>query len=150
MNKNSKIIQVGIFILIGILSLCYLTINLGELPLLTEKGTKIIARFNSVNGLRKGADVEISGVRIGRVGDIWLDTRDDTAMVELYIDKGIEITEDSIAAIKTSGIIGEKYISIRNGASMVILEEDSIIIDTQSPINLEDLISKYVFGEIEN
>ncbi len=148
MKDRYKILQVGIFMFLALLCLGYLTINLGKVPFLAEDGAKIFARFNSVNGLKNGADIEISGVKIGRVGDIWLDTTDDTAMVELYIDKGIDISEDSMASIKTTGIIGEKYINIRNGASLIFLENDSIITDTQSPMNLEDLISKYLFGDI--
>ncbi len=149
MKNTYTVLHVGIFMLLAIMCIAYLTINLGKIPFFKDNQQIIFARFNSVNGLKSGADIEISGVKIGNVGDIWLDTLDDTAMVELFINKDINISEDSIVSIKTSGIIGEKYINIRNGASLIYLEEESIIIDTQSPINLEDLISKYIFGDIK-
>ena len=96
-----------------------------------------------------GADVEMSGVKIGQIEKIDLDQEKQAATVRLKIKTGIELTDDVIASVKTAGLIGDKYISILAGGSDEILENGGYIIETESAVDLEDLISKYVFGQTE-
>ncbi len=149
MKKSSAEMVVGIFVLIGILCVGYLTIRLGKMELIGGNYSHLLARFNSVSGLKAGAQVEISGVQVGQVDDINLDVKQMVAVVDLKIRKNIQLTDDAIASVKTAGLIGDKYIKISPGGSDEILKPGGTIEETESAIDLEELISKYVFGGIK-
>ena len=106
------------------------------------------ASFTSVSGLRAGAEVEIAGVRVGRVKAIRLDGKTNRAVVELLLNKDVELTDDVIASVKTSGLIGDKYVSLEPGGSGAPLGNGGEITDTESAVDIESLISKYVFGKV--
>ncbi len=139
---------VGIFVLIGLLCVGYLTIKLGRMELFGSNGYSITAQFSSVSGLRNGANVEISGVQVGRVTKISLDSSSYLAQVTMQIDNGISLSDDTMASIKTSGLIGDRFVELTPGGSTDTLAEGSIITDTEPPVDLIALISKYVFGSI--
>ncbi len=143
--KNTVI---GIFVVIGLVCVAYLTIKLGRMEVLGDSGYTVTARFSSVAGLRVGASVEIAGVSIGRVSAIRLDTKDYTAHVDLHINEGVPLSDDVMASVKTSGLIGDKYIAITPGGSDTPLEPGSLIIDTEPALDLEALIGKVVFGGV--
>lgn len=144
----SKNIVVGVFVLIGLVCVAYLSIKLGRMEVLGDSGYTITARFSSVAGLRVGANVEIAGVAVGRVSAIRLDTDDYTAQVDLHINEGIPLSEDIMASVKTSGLIGDKYIAITPGGSETMLQPGSLITDTEPALDLEALIGKVVFGGV--
>lgn len=148
MNKSAIEIAVGVFVVIGMLSISYLTVKLGDLSLFTDNHYSLTAKFDSVSGLNKGAQVEMAGVKIGEVRSISLDLKDQIAVVILRINKEIQLTDDVIASVKTAGLIGDKYISISPGGSDEILREGDTITETEPAIDLEALISKYVFGDV--
>jgi len=138
---------VGIFMVIGMLGVAYLAINLGGIDLFGRDYTRIYAQFDSVSGLKEGARVEIAGVLVGKVERISLD-EDDMAKVELAIFPEVKLQTDVIASIKTQGIIGDKFIKISPGGDDEYLKDGDQITETESAIDLEDLISKYVFGDV--
>jgi phospholipid/cholesterol/gamma-HCH transport system substrate-binding protein len=148
MKRGKVETGVGVFMVIGLVCVGYLTIQLGQMQLMGDNHYPLIAKFQSVAGLKAGAEVVISGVPIGQVGDIRLDPERLVAVVEMKIRKGIELTDDSIASVKTAGLIGDKYIRISPGGSPIVLEPGDQIIETESAVDLEDLISKYVFGDV--
>lgn len=148
MQKYTKETSVGIFVLICLLCVGYLTIKLGKMEVLNNNGYTVFARFSSITGLRSGAEVEIAGVPVGKVGKITLDQDEGLALVELQIEKDIELSDDVIASVKTSGLIGDKYIKLSPGGSLDTLENGSEITDTESAVDIEELISKYVFGGV--
>jgi len=148
MKKASIEIWVGIFVFIGIICLGYLTIRLGKMELLGDNYYLLYARFQSVSGLKPGADVEMAGVRIGQISSISLDQERDVALVGLKIKNDVVLTDDIIASVKTSGLIGDKYINILPGGSDVVLKAGDLITETESAIDIENLISKYVFGGV--
>lgn len=148
MKKYSMETIVGIFVFIGLICVGYLTIKLGKMEVIGSNNYVLYARFNSVSGLRVDSSVEIAGVQIGRVNKINLDSERDMALVELKIQKGIQISDDSIASIKTSGLIGDKFIKITPGGSDDMLKSGGTITDTESAIDMEELISKYIFGKV--
>jgi phospholipid/cholesterol/gamma-HCH transport system substrate-binding protein len=138
-------ITVGAFILLGIFALSFLAIQVSGLSISgVKKDTyKITAHFNNVSGLTSRARVTIAGVNVGYVTRIQLDPISVRAVVDLAIDKKVDyITSDSIAAIKTAGVLGEQYISIEVGGAEEILSEGGVIHDTQSAMVLEDLVGK--------
>ena len=148
MKKYSLETYVGIFVFIGLVCVTYLTVKLGKMEVLGSDHYMLKARFTSIAGLRPGSFVEMAGVRIGKVDQITLDQEDQVAVVELKIQKDIIIGDDAIASIKTSGLIGDKYINIDPGGSGEVLGPGDTIIETESAVDLEELISKYVFGSV--
>jgi phospholipid/cholesterol/gamma-HCH transport system substrate-binding protein len=139
-------IAVGIFVVLGVLALAYLSINLGRVTFLTGGGYRVVAEFPSVGGLRPGASVEIAGVEVGKVETIAL--AEYQARVVLRLNTDVKLQEDAIASIKTKGLIGEKFIRISPGASEKIIPPGGRLREVEAPLDLEELISKYVFGKV--
>ena len=146
MKRFDLELSVGVFVLIGIVCLGYLSIRLGKMEVLGNQGYNVHAFFANSGGLKTGASIVIAGVDVGRVKTITLE--DYQARVVLNLPDDVEIQEDAIASIKTKGLIGEKYIEITPGASEAIISPGGRIRETQPAVNLEDLISKFVFGKI--
>tara|TARA_B100001250_G_C19637164_1_gene716549 strand:+ start:365 stop:817 length:453 start_codon:yes stop_codon:yes gene_type:complete len=144
-DKQHTEILVGIFLLIGIVVITFLAFRLGDFGLLNSQQYKIKAEFTSASGLKKGAHVEIAGVPVGKVIDIIFDPETYLAEVHIALKNNIQIPDDSIASIRTSGIIGEKFLKISPGGSESIIEPNMVILETEPSINLEELISKYIF-----
>ena len=147
-KKYSSEVMVGIFVLIGLLCVTYLTVRLGKMDFFTNTGYTIVAKFSTTTGLKNGAEVEIAGVSIGKVTKIELDEAFYSS-VSLRINSDIKLAADTGAAIKTSGLIGDKYISLTPGGSEKDLMPGAIITNTQAPVDIESLISKYVFGSVK-
>lgn len=145
MASRSTETIVGAFVLLGLASLAYLAINLGNLSLGAERYV-VYAQFESASGLKPGASVEVAGVEVGRVDDISLAV--DRARVTLSLDKSIKLQEDAIASIRTKGIIGDKYVQISLGGSDRIIPPGGLIRETESPIQLEELIRRFVLGKV--
>lgn len=148
MKKYPLEFSVGIFMLIGLICLGYLTVKLGKMELFGTDGYTINARFTSIAGLKTGASVEIAGVPVGKVTGIKLN-EDYYALVSLRINPDVRLSDDSIASIKTSGLIGDKYVNLSMGGSDVVLKEGGEIVETESAVDIEALISKYVFGSVD-
>ncbi len=146
MKKSSVEIAVGVFVLVGILCVGYLTIRLGKLELMGGRHYTLSARFQSVSGLKAGAQVEMAGVRVGQVDSVGLDPAEQIAVVRLEIENGVTLTDDVIASIKTSGLIGDKFVNLSPGGSDDILKPGDTITETESALDLEELVSKNVFG----
>jgi phospholipid/cholesterol/gamma-HCH transport system substrate-binding protein len=147
MERGKLEFVVGVFVLVGILCMGYLAIKLGKLELVGGDYYELKADFSSTSGLKKGASVEIAGVEVGRVKDITLN--EDQAQVVLAIQDGIPIYNDAIASIKTRGIIGEKFMGLSPGGSGDVLSNGGTIVDTESGIDLEQVISQFIHGNVE-
>ena len=148
--KNTSIeAAVGIFMLIGIVCVGYLSIHLGKMEWGGDRFYPVFARFQSVSGLIAGAHIELAGVHIGRVDSIVLDPKRQVAVVELKIQKGVMLSDDVIASVKTSGLIGDKYLQLAPGSSDTVLKPGGVITETESAVDIEALISKYVFGGVK-
>lgn len=139
---------VGIFVLLGLLCTAWLTIKLGRMEIITGEGYELSARFNSISGLRVGADVEMAGVPVGKVAAIRLDTARSQAVVILRLNKEVRLSDDTIASVKTSGLIGDKYINLATGGSEKNLEAGGEIHETESALDIESIIGKYAFGGV--
>lgn len=149
MKKYSAETIVGIFVVIGLLCVAYMTVKLGKVSLFGDDYYSLYGRFNSVSGLRVGNTIEIDGIEVGRVEKMSIDQQKQMAVVEFKIRKGIKIYDDATASIRTAGLIGDKFVKIDPGGAGEILKAGGMIIDTTSPLDLEDLVSKYAFGEIK-
>ena len=136
---------VGLFMLIGLVCISYLAIKMGDIDLFRANNYLIEARFTSVSGLKEGAFVEAAGVQVGQVKSITYLPEDALARVVLRIEDNITIPDDATASIRTAGIIGDKFVKITPGGSPDYLESGMVITETEPSINLEELISKYIF-----
>ncbi|MGA1795371.1 MAG: outer membrane lipid asymmetry maintenance protein MlaD [bacterium] len=150
MKKYQAETVVGIFMVIGLLCVGYLTVKLGNISLLGDDTYSIQARFRSVSGLRKGSPVEMLGIEIGHVESLTVDQDTQAAIAELSINKGIMIYRDAIASIKTSGLIGDKYVTIDAGGADEVMQPGETIIETESAIDIEEIIRKYAFGSVKD
>ena len=146
MKKFNLEIVVGLFMVVGFLCFAWLSVKLGDVELLGGNTYSVSASFGSISGLKKGALVEISGVRVGKVEAIQLNPETYEAEVVLGIDRAVSLQEDSIASIRTAGIIGDRYIDISPGGADELIEDGGRIFETESAINLEQLVSKYIFA----
>jgi len=149
MKKYRMETIVGIFVIIGLLAVAYMTVKLGKVDLFGKNYYSLYAQFTSVSGLRVGSPVEILGIEVGRVEEMTIDSEKQIAVVELKIRKDIPVYNDAIASVKTSGLIGDKFIQIDPGGSGDILKPGGMITETTSPLDIEELIGKYVFGEVK-
>ena len=147
MKRSTIEVSVGIFVLIGIICVGYLTIQLGKVEWFGNDQYIINARFQSVSGLKPGAQVEIAGIKVGVVDNIKLDQERQVAVVGMKIQKDIALTDDVIASIKTSGMIGDKFIKLSPGGSDIPLKPGEMITTTESALDLEELISKFIFNK---
>jgi phospholipid/cholesterol/gamma-HCH transport system substrate-binding protein len=141
---------VGIFVIFGLICIGYMTVKLGHVSLFGDDSYSLKARFTSVTGLRPGSPVYIWGIEVGKVEKITMDQKEQKAVVEVKIKKGIVVYDDAIASIKTEGLIGDKYLNIDPGGSGDPLGNGGIITDTQPAVEVADLISKYVFGDVKS
>lgn len=146
MDKGKLEVVVGAFVLVGVLCLGYLSVKLGKLELVGGDLYEIGALFNTASGLKPGAAVEIAGVEVGRIKSIGL--KEDRALVMLAIHNGTKLYSDTIASIKTRGIIGEKYLALSPGGGGDPLKAGETIRDTESGLDLEELVSQYVHGKV--
>ena len=133
MERTRVNITVGLFVLLGVLALGYLSVKLGRVSFLGGGGYVVFAEFPSVGGLKPGSTVEIAGVEVGRVESIGLKNYE--ALVTLRIDSGVKLQEDSIASIKTKGLIGERYLRISPGGSDKIIEPGGRIREVEAPVD---------------
>jgi len=149
MKKYSMETTVGIFLVIGLLCVAYMTVKLGHLTFLGDNSYSVFARFTSVTGLRVGSLVYISGIEVGRVENLTMDQKNQAAIVEMRIKRGVNIYDDAIASIKTEGLIGDMYVTVDPGGAGTLLKPGDTITETQPAVNISDLIAKYVFGDVK-
>ena len=137
---------VGLFVIAGLAAIVYLALNLGEMPFLSQTSTYTIeAEFENVSGVKAGAPVQVAGVNVGQVSKLELN-EERLAQLTLRLDKELRIPLDSIVSVKSQGIIGDKYIQISLGGDTEFFEEGELILDTESSVDIESLISKFAFG----
>jgi len=144
MRRFNMETAVGLFLLAGILCLAYLSIRLGKLELNGGDTVQVTARFSSVTGLKAGTDVEIAGIPVGKVDSISI--RDFQAVVRMRIQRGIGLPDDTIASVKTRGLIGDVYISLSPGASDRMIPPGGKIRETEAAVDLEGLIGQFIHG----
>jgi phospholipid/cholesterol/gamma-HCH transport system substrate-binding protein len=144
-------VLVGLFVLGGLAALAFLAISMGGGRISLPEGNRLtlFARFTNANGLKAGSTVAIAGVPVGVVKKITLKPDDMSAIVTLGVDAGLKLDDDTVAAIHSAGLLGEKFIALKPGASGTELKPGALIVDTQSTVDLEDLIAKFAFGSAD-
>jgi phospholipid/cholesterol/gamma-HCH transport system substrate-binding protein len=148
MKTFDREVAVGMALLIGIALLAYLSLNLGQLGFGQTQWYTVQAEFPNAGGLQSGALVELAGVEIGRVATVTL-TDAYQARVTLHLLPTISLQEDSRAAIKSKGLIGERYVEISPGRGATRLPSGGTIRDTEAPVDIQEVITKFIFGNVE-
>ena len=146
-GKVERIPVEGVFVFVGLLCLAYLSIKLGKLEMIGGDVYEVEAQFNSASGLKPGSTIEIAGVEVGRVRGITL--IEDRAKVKLAVNNTVKLYTDTFASIKTRGIIGEKFLALSPGGGGALLKPGDTIRDTESGLDLEELVSQYVHGNVK-
>jgi phospholipid/cholesterol/gamma-HCH transport system substrate-binding protein len=140
-SRTTQLI-VGIFAILGIVALAVLSLSLGKISLFPPPGYTLYASFDNISGLKVGDQVQMAGVQVGKVIDIGITAN--RAKIAMQINDGVKVDEGAIAAIKTSGIIGDKYVSIQLGPGDHDLANGGTIQETQSAFVLEDAIAQLI------
>ncbi len=146
MKKLSTEFIVGLFLIVGIAAVTYLSVVVSGVSGFGTEGYRLMAKFEDSSGLKKGAVIEIAGVKVGQVESISLDLETQESMVWLELNQNIEVQDDAVASIRTAGIIGDKFIKISTGAGELLSDGDEII-ETEPAISIEELVSKYIFDK---
>ncbi len=143
MKKPGLELVVGLLLLVVMAALTYISIRLGEVSF-GQWGYTIYADFPDAGGLQRGAVIELAGVEIGRVESV--DLADYQARVALKIQREIKLQDDAVVAIKSKGLIGERYIEITPGRAETMISPGSHLRQTESPVDIQDLIGGFIFG----
>ena len=149
MKKYSMETVVGVFVVVGLICVGYMTVKLGKISLFGEETYPLKARFASVSGLRVGSSVEIYGIQVGSVTSLGIDSERQMGVVGMKLNKETKVYDDAAAAIKSAGLIGDKYVKIDPGGAGVVLKPQGVITQTSAPTDIEDLIGKYAFGDVK-
>ncbi len=148
MTRKELDLWVGIFVVIGIGALLFLSLKVANLASFSGGDTyQIKAKFDNIGGLKVRAPVKSAGVVVGRVSDIRFDNETFEAVVTLSIDSHYQFPRDSSAKILTSGLLGEQYIGLSAGGDSVNLKSGDALKITQSAVVLENLISQFVYSK---
>ena len=147
--KNRTIeFLVGCFVLVGLVAVLYLAIQVGSARFFGSDSYTLKARFSSASGVNPGSRIEIAGVRVGTVKDVNLNDNF-FAIVSLELPTTIQLDDDTIASVKTAGLIGDRFIDLSPGGSGFPLEAGDLIVDTESALDIESLISRFALGGID-
>ena len=149
MKKYSIETAVGVFVVVGLICVGYMTVKLGKVSLFGEDAYPLTARFASVSGLRVGSAVEVYGIEVGSVMHFGIDAEKQMGVVGMKINRGVKVYDDAVATIKSAGLIGDKYVNIDPGGAGVVLKPGGVITQTSAATDIEDLIGKYAFGDVK-
>ncbi len=150
MNKTILDLWVGLFVIVGIAALLFLTLKVGSMNTVNNSDSyEVVARFENIGGLKTRAPVKSAGVVVGRVVDVRFDNEMYEAAVTLRLDKRYAFPKDTSAAIMTSGLLGEQYIGLEAGGDSVKLKDKDRIMITQDAVVLENLIGQFLYGNAQ-
>lgn len=148
MNARTLELGVGMFVVIGLLAIGYLAVTIGGARFWKAENYSLSARFTNVGGLLPGSEVRIAGVRVGSVRAVRLDPSGHAALVVLDLPLDLSLDDDTIASIRSNGLLGDKFVSLSPGGSGIPLQAGDVIYDTESSVDWENLISRFAFGGI--
>ena len=148
MNSRTIEVWVGVFVAVGMAALFMLAMQVSNLSNIGgTQGYELTATFENIGGLKVRSPVTVSGVRVGRVDAINYDFDSFEAVVSLKIDDDYRgFPEDTSASIFTAGLLGEQYVALEPGGSMVNLEDGGRIQLTQSALVMEQIIGQFLFS----
>ena len=125
----------------------FLIIGMQSIDNNQKDGYELSLLFGSSAGLKKGDDVKISGINVGKITNLNLDPSDYNAKIHIKLNNDIKIPEDSQARITSSSLLGGNFLDIIPGSSETFLKPDDIIFDTTDAVSFTDLLGKVVFSK---
>jgi phospholipid/cholesterol/gamma-HCH transport system substrate-binding protein len=146
MNKNNNYFEIIVGTFVLFCAIFFFATSFKSAKIGTSAGYEIIAKFDNIDGIAGGSDVKISGVKIGTITDQFLDEKDFRATLKILINNSVKIPADSSAKISSEGLLGSKYLSITPGGDEEFLSAGDEIQFTQSSVNFEDLLGKFIFS----
>jgi phospholipid/cholesterol/gamma-HCH transport system substrate-binding protein len=150
MNRTVLDLWVGVFVIAGMAALLFLALKVGSMNVVkTANSYELVAKFDNIGGLKVRAPVKSAGVVVGRVTDVQFDGENFEAIVTLRIDNRYAFPKDTLAAIMTSGLLGEQYIGLDAGGDTQTLKDKDKIFLTQSAVVLENLIGQFLYGKAQ-
>lgn len=149
MNSRKLETIVGAFVLLGLLAVATLALKIGAGSFVGGDTMVVHARFANAAGVNPGSQVVISGVTVGRVDAVRLNPTDFSAVVDMRLRKDLKLSTDSMVSVKTSGLIGDKFLAIRPGAEDALIGPGDTFTETESTVDIESLISRFAFGSVQ-
>ena len=134
---------VGLFVLAGLGAIAYLSLSVGGVSYTGRKGLLVYADFDEIGGLKERSPVVISGVKVGEVASIGL-ADDYRAKVTFNLDPSLKLPIDTTASIVTSGVLGDRYVSLQPGGDDILLKPGDEITFVESAVILERLLGKLI------
>lgn len=150
MNYNRIELVVGVFVLAGLAAVGYFALKIGAGTMWGGDTYLVQARFSNIAGVNEGSRVAISGITIGRVDRVHLNLEDFSAVVDLRLQKDVQLPIDSIVSVRTSGLVGDKFLAVQPGAELENVEPGGVLTETESTVDLESLVSRMAFGSVES
>jgi phospholipid/cholesterol/gamma-HCH transport system substrate-binding protein len=149
MKQSNIELSVGAFVLLGVAAIVWFAVQAGAGAAVGGSTYEVNARFSNIGGLKPGSQVFIAGVPVGRVEKIDLNGQY-AAVVRFNVKQEVHLPSDTIASIKTSGLIGDKYVALAPGADNNNLAPGGMITDTEPAMDLESIISRFAFGNVSS
>ena len=149
MNSRKLETVVGAFVLLGLIAVAVLALKIGAGSFVGGDAMGVHARFANAAGVNPGSQVVISGVTGGRVDAVRLNPADFSAVVDMRVRKDLKLSTDSLVSVKTSGLIGDKFLAIQPGADDEMIGAGDTFTETESTVDIESLISRFAFGSID-
>jgi phospholipid/cholesterol/gamma-HCH transport system substrate-binding protein len=149
MNIRKIEVSVGAFVLVGLAALAFLAVSAGGGRLSSPNSRMLSARFSNAGGLKTGSTVRIAGVSVGEVKKVSLKPDDMSALVTFRVESSFKLDDDTVAAIRSAGLLGDKFIALKPGSSGKELKPGAVIVDTESTVDLEDIIARFAFGSVD-
>ncbi len=146
MNKNNNYFEIIVGTFVLVCAIYFFVSSFKSAKVASKSGYEILAKFENIDGIASGSDVKISGVKIGSVVDQYLDEKDFRATLKISINKDVKLPADSSAKIASEGLLGSKYLAITPGGDIEEMKAGDEIMFTQSSVNLEDLLGKFIFN----
>jgi phospholipid/cholesterol/gamma-HCH transport system substrate-binding protein len=145
MRKNSvETIMGAVVIAVAVL---FVMFAYDEADLKTVEGYAVSAKFDRIDGIKRGSEVRMSGIKIGTVTDQLLDPKTYLAVVQLNIDKQVKLPLDTSAAITSDGLLGDKYMALSPGGDDAMIPDGGEIETTQGSIDLFSLVGQMIFSQ---
>jgi phospholipid/cholesterol/gamma-HCH transport system substrate-binding protein len=147
MSRNIVETLMGAFVLA--VAIAFVAFAYSRTTVATVAGYEVVAKFSRLDGLSRGADVRISGIKVGSVVDLMLEPSSFRAVARMSIAPEYQLPADSSVAIVSDGLLGGKYASIEPGGADETIKPGGEILYTQDSIVLEQLLGKFVFSETD-
>jgi phospholipid/cholesterol/gamma-HCH transport system substrate-binding protein len=147
MNKSHNYFDFLIGTIVLLLAIGFFSYSFKNSKISASSGYNIIAKFDNADGITIGSDIKIAGIKVGSIIEQNLDEKTSKANLKMNIANNIKIPADSSAKIASEGLLGAKYIAISIGGDEEILKNDQEIYFTQSSVNFEELLGKFIFSD---